>query len=220
MKPSELKKEALKLAVGNLPGIYLILNTETDKGYIGQASNLYHRWHSHKSYLKKDKHANEHLQRSFNKYGEDKFEFHILAIAHGQLNELEQFYLDKLNLEDRYNLCEINPVKVCSEETRRKISEANKKRFQDPEARAKLGALRKGTKLSKEHKDQISSSLKGKSKPPRSEEHCKKLSQIIQTKEQKTKMSEAAKKRWQRLKENPTQLKEFLDNRNKQRGIG
>lgn len=220
MKPIELRNQALKIPLSKTSGIYLIFNNGTGKGYIGQASSLYNRWHSHKSDLKLQKHGNEHLQRSFNKYGEESFEFHILTLASKeQLNDLEQYYLDKLDKDSKYNLCEVEPVKTRSEETRRKISEANKKRFQDPEARAKLGALRKGTKLSKEHKDQISTSLKGKAKPPRSKEHCQKLSQVVQTGEQKKKMSEAATKRWQRLKEDPKQLKEFLDYRNSQRGI-
>jgi TPP-dependent indolepyruvate ferredoxin oxidoreductase alpha subunit len=106
-----------------------------------------------------------------------------------------------------------------SDETRKKISEANKRRFQDPEARAKLAAFRLGTKLTEEHKQQISKGNKGKKKPPRSEEHCQKLSQVIQTEEQKKKMSEAAKKRWEKLKKNPNDLKTFLDYRNQKRGI-
>ena len=49
-------------------GIYAIHNIKTDKYYIGQSKDIEHRWKQHKSRLKNNKHENEHLQNSYNKY--------------------------------------------------------------------------------------------------------------------------------------------------------
>ena len=54
---TELKKKS---------GIYKIVIN--NKFYIGSACNWYQIRHHHKSELLKNKHANTHLQRSFNKH--------------------------------------------------------------------------------------------------------------------------------------------------------
>ena len=51
-------------------GIYKILNTHTDKFYIGSAMNLHNRLKVHKSNLRLNKHPNKHLQFSFNKHSD------------------------------------------------------------------------------------------------------------------------------------------------------
>jgi len=64
--------------------------------------------------------------------------------------------------------------KKCSEETKRKISEAKKGRKFSKEHKKKIGEAHKGRKLSEESKRKISESKKGK---PRSEETKRKLSE-------------------------------------------
>jgi len=84
-----------------------------------------------------------------------------------------------------------------SEESKRKISESNKGRVFTEEARRKMSESRKGIVLSEETKRKISSTKKGKKVPPFSEEHKRKLSEVLKSKtyseETKRKMSESHK---------------------------
>lgn len=80
-----------------LAGIYRILNIVNNKFYIGSAFNFDNRFRTHKSKLKSNKHENEHLQRSYNKYGHDSFIFEILEIVDEVtiIYDIEKEYLDK-----------------------------------------------------------------------------------------------------------------------------
>lgn len=81
--------------------IYLIENLVSHKMYVGQTSDFKNRKSSHLSSLRRGKAANKHLQRSFNKYGEDNFDFRILELCDpSQLNEREQYWIKTL---DTYN---------------------------------------------------------------------------------------------------------------------
>ena len=60
------------------PVIYCIYNKINGKRYIGSAHRGRERWRSHRSLLRKNKHFSIHLQSSWNKYGEDNFEFQII----------------------------------------------------------------------------------------------------------------------------------------------
>lgn len=77
-------------------GIYMIKNLSNNKVYVGQSVNINKRWNDHKSKLANNKHENLHLQGSYNKYGEDCFEFSIICeCAEKDLNEKEKFYINK-----------------------------------------------------------------------------------------------------------------------------
>lgn len=52
-------------------GIYRIRNLLDNRSYIGQALNLRNRKSVNFCELRKNKYRNIHLQRAFNKYGED-----------------------------------------------------------------------------------------------------------------------------------------------------
>lgn len=54
-------------------GVYKILNTITDKCYIGISKHCQERIKQHIRELKHNKHTNKHLQSSWNKYGENCF---------------------------------------------------------------------------------------------------------------------------------------------------
>lgn len=61
-------------------GIYQICNTINGKIYVGSAKNFDRRWGSHLYELRRGTHINPHLQRSFNKHGEQNFKFEIVEI--------------------------------------------------------------------------------------------------------------------------------------------
>jgi group I intron endonuclease len=76
-------------------GIYRIKNLKNKKCYYGSSKNIEKRWRTHKNHLKNGKHHNIHLQRSWDKYGEDNFVFEVVEECDENiLLELEQKYLD------------------------------------------------------------------------------------------------------------------------------
>lgn len=77
-------------------GIYRIKNTITGKIYVGSSTNINKRWINHKSELLNQIHHNSHLQRSWNKYGNENFEFSVIEEVEDfdQLLIREQYYLD------------------------------------------------------------------------------------------------------------------------------
>jgi len=117
----------------NKTGIYKILNLVNNKYYIGSAKNLYVRFHGHLSKLHKNIHDNEHLQRSWNKYGEDNFKFYILEETKSEeYRIIEQKYLDiiKNDRPNCYNMKFVvegsDSICMCSPKTRLKISNSKK----------------------------------------------------------------------------------------------
>lgn len=60
--------------------IYAIRHRTTGKLYIGQARDLDNRRAAHFSALRRNRHRNRHLQRAFNLYGANAFEFITLEV--------------------------------------------------------------------------------------------------------------------------------------------
>jgi len=87
-------------------GIYKIKNIINNDCYIGSASYTFNkRWNTHKHQLKNNKHHSIILQRAWNKYGENNFNFEIIEYCEPyECLIKEQHYLD--NLKPKYN---INP---------------------------------------------------------------------------------------------------------------
>lgn len=93
---------------------------------------LHHHW-----CLKANKHCNSHLQKSFNKYGGSNFEFIILHILkEGEdIDALERKFISLAQKEHRsYNIQDggqdhTNKGRSLSDEHKRKIGEANRKRM-------------------------------------------------------------------------------------------
>lgn len=115
-------------------GIYCIENKVTAKKYIGQSGNVDDRWRRHQNELNNNKHHNSYLQNAWNKYGKDKFIFYILEYCNkDELDEKEKYYISMYNTTDRsngYNLQSGGQASnTHSDETRKKISDSNKKRY-------------------------------------------------------------------------------------------
>lgn len=109
-------------------GVYQIENQVNGKRYIGSSANIQCRRRQHLSRLRRALHSNPHLQRAFDKYGEDAFIFELLAqVAPVNLIEEEQHFLDTMQPE--YNMMPVAGTRLgchLSLETRRKMSEARK----------------------------------------------------------------------------------------------
>lgn len=85
-------------------GIYEIENIINGKKYIGSSKNINERWMHHRKNLKHNKHENSYLQRAYNKYGVQSFQFKIIEkVALNKLLEREQFWLDKYQTYKRKN---------------------------------------------------------------------------------------------------------------------
>lgn len=87
-----------------MTGIYKIENIINNKIYIGSCSNFNVRKGSHLCLLRQGKHHSIKLQRSFNKYGEDKFIISLVENCEKEnLINREQYYID--SLKPYYNIC-------------------------------------------------------------------------------------------------------------------
>lgn len=123
-------------------GIYCIENLINRKKYIGQSVDIKKRWYEHRRTLELKQHDNIYLQRAWNKYGKNNFEFYILTTCDiNDLNDLEIYYIqlyDTFNSEHGYNMTIGGDGCVGykhTEETKRYIS-----------------MIQSGKKLSEEHK--------------------------------------------------------------------
>ena len=88
-------------------GVYKITNLVNGKIYVGSSKDIGQRWNQHKEYLNKNIHGNTHLQRAWDKYGENNFKFEIIEECEPVVRfEREQFYLNTLNPfdENGYNI--------------------------------------------------------------------------------------------------------------------
>jgi group I intron endonuclease len=145
-------------------GIYQILNTITRKCYIGKSVNILKRWCIHKNDLRNQKHSSNKLQRAWDKYGEDIWEWHILQECEkDQLKLLEAFWMTSFNAVDNgYNIIKVYLEDGIvhhgvSPETRLKLSKAGKGKKLSKEQIEFL----KNRKISEEHKRRISECKKG-----------------------------------------------------------
>jgi len=130
-------------------GIYCIVNTITKKMYVGKSNDIYQRMATHKYLLrKKSKDENRHLINSWHKYGEKAFSYKVLEYLEKDfelVKEQELYWILKLNVLDSnigYNLrLDSRGGMIPSDETRRRLSKAQKKRWENPEARRKNGEI-------------------------------------------------------------------------------
>jgi len=135
-------------------GVYLIRNKINNKIYIGISKDIYLRWDQHRSELRNNKHHNKYLQRSWNKYGEDNFEFKIIEKCDiDDLKDFEYIYITTFNSIDKnygYNLTPGGEFNIMSIETRDKISKSKKgiKMSEDTKRNMSLSKNKKIVQLS------------------------------------------------------------------------
>ena len=134
--------------IPEISGIYSITNILNRHRYIGSTNNFKRRLTRHRSELRKNHHHSQYLQRAFNKYGEVHFQVEILEKCepiHDTLLMIEQKYLD---LKPEYNISEVadRPARtnvVVSDETRMKLRLANLGKKHSEESRKKMSEAQK-----------------------------------------------------------------------------
>jgi len=115
-----------------MQGVYRIRNKLDSKRYVGSAQDFNERWDVHKKELRKGIHGNLHLQRAWNKYGEENFAFEVEEEVLGKQKlrlDIEQIYLDEgFELGNLYNVARKAGGGNLGEEVNQKISKASKGR--------------------------------------------------------------------------------------------
>ena len=187
----------------NIYSIYKATNTINGKCYVGFDSNYPKRKDQHiRQSLRGQGH---HFHKAIKKYGIDCFIWEIIyqskELDH-TLNVMESYFIEKYNsYKDGYNLTlggEGATGRIHSEETKRKMSESQKKSIRNPhseETKRKMSESHKGKAKSEEHKRKLSEAFKGISN--HTEESKQKISNFSKnrkhTDETKRKMSERQK---------------------------
>lgn len=142
----------------NFPGIYMIINILNSKRYVGQATNINERWTNHRRMLRRGVHGitktnphTDHLQRAWNKYGENNFRFEV----HTRLYESDPVKLDLLLDEQEVVISRLFKDNlyghmepgitgmVFSEESRRRLSIHNTAQWKKATHREKISKAQK-----------------------------------------------------------------------------
>jgi group I intron endonuclease len=170
-------------------GIYAISHIQSGKLYIGSAVNISKRKSVHVANLRTGKHHSIKLQRAWNKYGEESFEFKTLLVCDKKdLLFYEQRLIDGYDVVNAgYNVCPTAGscigVKQTAEDRAKKSAamKGNKSsigvkqspehiakrvaahlgRKHSEESRAKMSAAHSGVSLSEAHRAAISKGLIG-----------------------------------------------------------
>jgi group I intron endonuclease len=160
-------------------GIYKIQSiSKPERVYIGSALNIDKRWKEHIWQLKNERHHSQKLQRHYNKYGVSDLQFSIIAFCDkDNLMSMEQFYLDSIKTyfnnflsansplgykhteEAKRKISEYNKRngvippspkgRVVKDTTKKKLKEAQLKRWEKPGERERMSKMRKGVKTGK-----------------------------------------------------------------------
>lgn len=77
-------------------GLYAIIHKTSRTAYVGSSNDIARRIKEHKTALKFNKHHCHHLQRAWNKYGQEIFEIKQIATAGSlkEARELEEAFLE------------------------------------------------------------------------------------------------------------------------------
>lgn len=180
-------------------GVYLIRNLVNGKRYVGSAAKGFQpRWTKHQSELRLGKHHSPALQAAWNMYGEENFVFEVHTYCSPEeCVPTEQKVLDAMQTylpAFGYNCCRVAASFLGmkhTEETKRKISQANKGKPKSEATKQKLAESRRNA--TPETRRRLSEALKGK-KP--SDEARRKMSQSQSTPEARKANSERAKKQF------------------------
>ena len=143
-------------------GIYKIQQVGTDRCYVGSSSDIRKRKTQHMRELNKGLHCAQYLQRSWNKYGADAFEFSVLEVCElgeglkERLMVREQHWMDKLS--PCFNTCKA-AMSTLGFKMPREIVERHRQQITgrklSPEHAAVVRNLALGLKRSDETKEKL-----------------------------------------------------------------
>lgn len=144
-------------------GIYEIVNRVNGKRYVGSSVDIRARWMTHLRELRKGTHHAQHLQRSFNKYGEDSFEMNtLLECDRDDLIDYEQIEMDEGYDYNSSPTAKNNLGFKLSEETKERYSLIKKKMYAEDESyRDHVNNMARGIPKSEEFKRKASERLLG-----------------------------------------------------------
>lgn len=114
--------------LAKISAVYCIYNKLNGFEYIGSTSNLYNRMLKHRALLRHNKHANPNLQKDWNKYGEDAFDYRIVELCTPEQLKVREDYYIKNQLVG-YNLADGALHYSFLEDSRRRMSEGRKAGF-------------------------------------------------------------------------------------------
>jgi group I intron endonuclease len=203
-------------------GVYEIVHTASGKRYIGSASvSFSSRLRCHRYDLKKQRHSSVLLQRAWNKYGANAFEFRILEFTLPQhAVAVEQTFIDWLKTYDPKNGFNILAVAGSSrgikrsEETKQKVREATIRQFSNPETRERHAAGQRNRHRDESERELVSKHFKEFYSNPEVKEamrervrlhwadestriaHSANQKAVLSNPETRKKQSDSANKRW------------------------
>jgi len=173
-----------------ISGIYRIRNILDDKEYWGSAKDFDERWYLHIRDLERNKHHSPKLQHAWNLYGAYHFVFEEMEIVNdlSKLLEREQVWIDASEcVKLGYNCCPVAGSKlgwVTPEETKRKISEAQKgqaapwaKYKRSDETKERMSIAQRSYKHTTGYK--FTEQTKERMRKPKSPKHAAKLREIL-----------------------------------------
>lgn len=192
-------------------GIYAIGIVGDHRAYIGQTGStvgIRERIAQHRRALRRGKHCNARLQNAWNKYGEESFEAYVIeAVPDESLDAREIYWIrayHAYSADGGFNVCEgggfaLGPP-MRRPEVRAKVSEAMKRRYEDPAERVKfsgdnnpskrpdvrkrISESRQGMVFSERHRANLSASHTGKTQSP--ETIAKRAASISATKRRRS----------------------------------
>jgi group I intron endonuclease len=124
-------------------GIYALINHTNNKIYIGKSANISKRVLEHFSRLNNNKHANYHLQNSFNKYDDSFVAISLEKCEYELLDDKERFFISYYETKNQnygYNMTDGGEGLLgyrYTEETKLKMSKSAKIRGFLPETHKK-----------------------------------------------------------------------------------
>ena len=143
-------------------GIYKI-TSPSERIYIGQSINVYGRWSDYKRNHCKEQ---RRLYNSLKKYGHAQHKFEIIhQCEESELNRLEKYYVDlfqTFNTEHGMNLKDGGYYSKASNESRIKMSKAQKGRVVSAQGRKNMSIAQTGIKHTKERKEKNRLRMMGK----------------------------------------------------------
>lgn len=105
-------------------GIYCIKNIVNNKSYVGSSVNIHQRLQIHRAALRKNKHNNSYLQRSWNKHGEINFVCFVIEFCpEDSLLVREKYFIEIMG---DFNITKEVIRNTPSEESKKKHSKTKK----------------------------------------------------------------------------------------------